>query len=163
MSRFISISQPHSGDWCDLRTDGSHATTPLSGQTRVAIARRHAGSTSSTPTLLYDMIVAARAAGHADLLKYDLLGDTLCNTDDCNSRHHEFCHAWHAAIGAVSLHTVLLGDLDKVTKSTSPLVSYNSTHATDIVEPGGGPGGSDRLFEAKEVSRLTPLAKSSHL
>ena len=34
MSRFISISQPHSGDWCDLRTDGSHSTTPLSGQTR---------------------------------------------------------------------------------------------------------------------------------
>ena len=44
---------------------------------------------------------------------------------------------------------------DKVTKSTSPLVSYNSTHATDIVEPGGGPGGSDRLFEAKVVSPCT--------
>ena len=23
MSRFISISQSHSGDWCDLRTDGT--------------------------------------------------------------------------------------------------------------------------------------------
>jgi hypothetical protein len=47
--------------------------------------------------------------------------------------------------------------LDKVTKSTSPLVSYmNSTHATDMfVEPGGGPGGSDRLFEAKVVSPCT--------
>jgi hypothetical protein len=44
---------------------------------------------------------------------------------------------------------------DKVSKSTSPLVSYNSTHATDIVEPGGGPGGSDRLFEAKVVSPCT--------
>ena len=50
---------------------------------------------------------------------------------------------------------MLLGDKDKVTKSTSPLVSYNSTHATDIVEPGGGPGGSDRLFEAKVVSPCT--------
>ena len=71
----------------------------------------------------------------------------------CVAQHlHEFCRAWHAAISAVSLHTVLLGDKDKVTKSTSPLVSYNSTHVTDIVEPGGGPGGSDRLFEAKVVS-----------
>ena len=50
---------------------------------------------------------------------------------------------------------MLLGDKDKVTKSTSPLVSYNSTHVTDIVEPGGGPGGSDRLFEAKVVSPCT--------
>ena len=77
------------------------------------------------------MIMAARASGHADLLKYDLLGDTFCNTDDCNSRHHEFCRAWHAAISAVSLHTVLLGDKDKATKSTSPLVSYTSTHDRD--------------------------------
>jgi hypothetical protein len=50
----------------------------------------------------------------------------------------------HAAISAVSLHTVLLGDKDKVTKSTSPLESFNSTHATDIVEPGGGPAGRQR-------------------
>ena len=50
---------------------------------------------------------------------------------------------------------MLLGDKDKATKSTSPLVSYNSTHVTDIVEPGGGPGGSDRLFEAKVVSPCT--------
>ena len=28
-------------------------------------------------------------------------------------------------------------------------------HVTDIVEPGGGPGGSDRLFEAKVVSPCT--------
>ena len=99
--------------------------------------------------------MAARASGHADLLKYALLGDTVCHTDDCNSRHHEFCRAWHAAISAVSLHTVLLGDKDKAPKSTSPLVSYNSAHVTDIVEPGGGPGGSDRLFEAKVVSPCT--------
>ena len=155
MSRFISISQSHSGDWCDLRTDGTHSTTPLSGQTRVAIARRHGLFLIDS----YDTIMAARAAGHADLLKYDLLGDHLCNTDDCNSRHHEFCRAWHAAISAVSLHTVLLGDKDKATKSTSPLVSYNSTHVTDIVEPGGGPGGSDRLFEAKVVSPCTLAEK----
>ena len=151
MSRFISISQPHSGDWCDLRTDGTHSTTPLSSQTRVAIARRHGLYLIDS----YDTIMEARAAGDADLLKYDLLGDTFCNTDDCNTRHHEFCRAWHAAISAVSLHTVLLGDKDKATKSTSPLVSYNSTHVTDIVEPGGGPGGSDRLFEAKVVSPCT--------
>ena len=50
---------------------------------------------------------------------------------------------------------MLLGDKDKATKSTSPLVSYNSTHVTDIVEPGGGPGGSDRLFDAKVVSPCT--------
>ena len=55
----------------------------------------------------------------------------------------------------LAAHTVLLGDKDKTTKSTSPLVSYNSTHLTDIVEPGGGPGGSDRLFEAKVVSPCT--------
>ena len=53
----------------------------------------------------------------------------------------------------------MLGDKDKATKSTSPLVSYNSTHVTDIVEPGGGPGGSDRLFEAKVVSPCTLAEK----
>ena len=56
---------------------------------------------------------------------------------------------------AVSLHTVLLGDKDKATKSTSPLVSYNHTHVADMVEPGGGPGGCDRLFESKVVSPAT--------
>ena len=89
------------------------------------------------------------------LLKYDVLGDTLCNTDDCNSRHHAFCRAWHTAISAVSLHTVLLGDKDKAAKSKSPLISYNAGHVADLVEPGGGPGGSDRVFESKVVSPCT--------
>ena len=120
MSRFISISQSHSGDWCDLRTDGTHSTTPLSGQTCVAIARRH----GLRPHRLLSMTRSwRRAAGHADLLKYDLLGDHLCNTDECNSRHHEFCRAWHAAISAVSLHTGARAGRQRQghTKSTTPL------------------------------------------
>ena len=150
-SRFISISQPHSGDWCDLRTDGTHATTPLSCQTRIAIARRHGLYLADS----HEVISQAVAAGDGDAESYDLLGDKLCNTDDCNTRHHEFCRAWHSAISAVSLHTVLLGDRDKEAKSKSPLVSYNAGHVADLVEPGGGPGGVDRVFEAKVISPCT--------
>ena len=62
---------------------------------------------------------------------------------------------WHAAISAVSLQSVLLGDKDKQARSKSPLTSYNATHVPDIVQPGGGPGGSDRVFEGKVVSPCT--------
>ena len=54
-----------------------------------------------------------------------------------------------------ALHTVLLGDKDKAAKSKSPLISYNAGHVADLVEPGGGPGGSDRVFESKVVSPCT--------
>ena len=37
-------------------------------------------------------------------------------------------------------------------------MSYNAGHVADIVEPGGGPGGSDRVFEAKVASPLTANA-----
>ena len=59
------------------------------------------------------------------------------------------------AVQAVSLHTVILGDKDSATKSQSPIISYNHTHAADMVEPRGGPGGCDRLFESKVVSPCT--------
>jgi len=63
----------------------------------------------------------------------------------------------HCARGTppVSLQSVLLGDKDKQARSKSPLTSYNATHVPDIVEPGGGPGGSDRVYEGKVVSPCT--------
>ena len=155
VNRFISISQPHSGDWCDLRCDGTHGTTPLSCQTRIAIQRRHGLYLSDS----VEVLMAAHAEGRADDCKYDLLGDRFCNTDDCNTRHHEHLRAWHAAVSAISLHTVLLGDKDKATKAQSPLNKYNVGHIADMVEPGGGPGGSDRVFEGKVASPCTLSGK----
>ena len=154
-SRFISISQPGSGAWCAVRTNGTSATTPLSNQTRIAMARRHGLYLKDLVDVIDDMRASDDPDTRTEGLKQDILGDRLCNTDDCNTRHHEHLRAWHGAISAVSLQAVILGDKDKQAKSKSPLTSYNATHTPDIVEPGGGPGGSDRVFEGKVVSPCT--------
>jgi hypothetical protein len=151
-NRFLSISQAHSGDWCTVRTDGSRATTPRSDQTRTAMARRHGLLLKDAVEVIDELRASDDPALKKVGYEHDYLGDHLCNTDDRNGRHHEHNRAWHAAIAAVSLHTVLLGDKDKEAKSKSPLVSFNAGHVADIVEPGGGPGGCDRLFEGKVVS-----------
>ena len=38
--------------------------------------------------------------------------------------------------------------------------TYNKGHVPDMVEPGGGPGGTDRLFETKVFSPCCPSGRS---
>ena len=127
INRFVSISQAHSGDWCTVCTDGTPATTPRSDQTRTAMARRHGLCLKGAVEVIDELRASDDPKLKEEGFKHDYLGDHLCNT-------------------------VLLGDKDKEAKSKSPLVSFNAGHVTDIVEPGGGPGGCDRLFEGKVVS-----------
>ena len=120
--------------------------------TRMQLQRRHGLYLSHAHVFLQER----HAAGA--LLEYDLLGDRLCNTGNNNTRHHNATRAWRNALAAVSNNPVILGDKDP--KCRAKFDTYNKGHVPDMVEPGGGPGGTDRLFETKVFSPCCPSGRS---
>ena len=141
-SRLVSTSTPYADGWLRADPDGTAATFIPSDAFRFALQRRcglYISDFEATATSLLQRDVAC-----------DKLGDYTDGRSNHNRRHGGALRGWYDAISAVVDTPVILGD-----KGTPEATAHlNRGHVIDIGEPGGGPGGTDRLTEIKIASPL---------
>ena len=141
-SRLISASTPYADGWLRADPDGTAATAIPSDTFRFALQRRcglYISDFVDTAAALLDRGIAC-----------DMLGDYADGRSNHTQRHGGALRGWHAAISAVVDTPIVLGD-----KGTPEATAHlNSGHVLDIGEPGGGPGGCDRITEIKIASPL---------
>ena len=73
-----------------------------------------------------------------------------CNAGEHSTRHHATNRAWRAALAAVAVGEVILGDKEKA----GEYKKYNEGHVPDIVQPGASAWGADWIGETKVPSPL---------
>ena len=89
----------------------------------------------------------------------DYLGDVACNAGEHSTRHHATNRAWRAALAAVAVGEVILGDKEKA----GEYKKYNEGHVPDIVQPGASAWGADWIGETTRCPRRSgpPPPKTS--
>ena len=136
-TRLVSVSQPFANGWLRAEPDGS-ASTAVNSLTITSQLQRRFGLHLSVlmPTLL-----AHRDAGK----RVDFTGDAEVNHANANRRHHGLVRVWADMARATATGPIVLGDKDNEALTKT----YNAGHVSDVVEPGAGAGGKDRIKEIK--------------
>ena len=120
--------------WLEAAPDASLPHSRVrSGPYMIALQRR-LGLYVSSARAANDTLAAAGKSP-------DYLGDTACNSGEHSTRHHATNRAWRAALAAVAIGPVLLGDKQEADKYKQ----YNTGHVPDLVQPGASAWGTDWL------------------
>ena len=142
-TRVVSASQFGAGMWLEACPDASLAHSRVSSGPYVIAMQRRLGLYISSARAANDDLLAAGE-------EPDYLGDKLCNEGEHSTRHHATNRAWRAALAAVAIGPVILGDKEKADEYKK----YNDGHVCDIAQPGASAWGTDWLGETKVPSPL---------
>ena len=142
-TRVVSASQFGAGMWLEAPPDASLTyDRATSGVYVVALQRRLGLYLSSARSTNDDVLEAGGVP--------DYLGDVACNAGEHSTRHHATNRAWRAALAAVAVGEVILGDKEKA----GEYKKYNDGHVPDLVQPGASAWGTDWIGETKVPSPL---------
>ena len=142
-TRIVSASQFGAGMWLEACPDASVTYTRADSGAYVVALQRRLGLYMSTARSVNDDVLDAGG-------EPDYLGDVACNVGEHSTRHHATNRAWRAALAAVAIGEVVLGDKEKA----GEYKKYNEGHVPDIVQPGASAWGTDWIGETKVPSPL---------
>ena len=111
--------------WLEACPDASVTYTRADSGAYVVALQRRLGLYMSTARSVNDDVLDAGG-------EPDYLGDVACNVGEHSTRHHATNRAWRAALAAVAVGEVVLGDKEKA----GEYKKYNEGHVPDIVQPG---------------------------
>ena len=98
--------------WLEACPDASVTYTRANSGAYVVALQRRLGLYMSTARSVNDGVLEAGG-------EPDYLGDVACNAGEHSTRHHATNRAWRAALAAVAVGEVILGDKEKLRRPVS--------------------------------------------
>ena len=142
-ARVVATSQFGAGMWLEAAPDASLPHSRIRSGPYVIALQRRAGLFLSSALAPNEELAAAGQ-------EPDWLGDSACNAGEHSTRHHATNRAWRAALAAVAIGPVILGDKE----NADAYKQYNVGHVPDIIQPGASAWGTDWIGETKVPSPL---------